>query len=365
MNKLTAKISEWRRPKGLLNQLAGPGENYARKWRLSPYMLPAIILGLAAWLLVPQIAALEKSVSVLGVMSVSLVSLAGLAQVISYLGSGYLLKAIADIGKPRLSIVRGALITMAASSIGLVAGGWAGTALATYRWVRKSEADPEQAALAGVLPTLFNNALLAVVAVVGLAYLWLTGQLSSAEEAGEVLFAAFLGLALAALVVGLCRKTLMERLVITAAGRVTRLLRRPYDPDALRQRISNVYRGLSRLGKRRWIQPVLGAAINIGFDMLTLYLLFDAAGQAADPGMLLAGYGLTFLLGKAAFLFPGGVGVMESGMAAIFTNLGIPGSTSVAVILGYRLVSFWIPALLGFAAIGLLQRTSARRAETA
>ncbi len=97
--------------------------------------------------------------------------------------------------------------------------------------------------------------------------------------------------------------------------------------------------------------------MNIGFDMLTLYLLFIAAGHTATPGVLMAGYGLAFLLGKVAFIVPGGVGVIESGMAAIFSNLGIPGSISVVVILSYRLFSFWIPSLLGFAVTGYLYRT--------
>ncbi len=96
--------------------------------------------------------------------------------------------------------------------------------------------------------------------------------------------------------------------------------------------------------------------MNAGFDMLTLYLLFVAAGSWPNPGVLMAGYGLAFLLGKVAFLFPGGVGVVESGMTAIFTNLGVSSSVSVIVVLGYRLFSFWIPSLLGFVVAGYFQR---------
>ena len=57
-------------------------------------------------------------------MSAGLVGLAVVAQVCSYLGSGYLLQVIVDLDQARLSIVRGALITLAAASIGLVVGGW-------------------------------------------------------------------------------------------------------------------------------------------------------------------------------------------------------------------------------------------------
>ncbi len=49
-----------------------------------------------------------------------------------------------------------------------------------------------------------------------------------------------------------------------------------------------------------------------------------------------------------AFLLPGGVGVVESTMAALYKGLGVPGSIAVVVILSYRLFSFWIPTLIGF-----------------
>jgi len=72
--------------------------------------------------------------------------------------------------------------------------------------------------------------------------------------------------------------------------------------------------------------------------------------------VLLTGYGLPLLLGKAVFL-PGGVGIVESTMTAIYTSHGISSEIVVVVILGYRLLSFWIPALFGFPLVAYLQRT--------
>ncbi len=53
-------------------------------------------------------------------------------------------------------------------------------------------------------------------------------------------------------------------------------------------------------------------------------------------------------------MIPGGVGVIETGMAALYHNLSVPDSYSVVVILGCRLLSFWIPGILGFAVAGYL-----------
>jgi len=75
--------------------------------------------------------------------------------------------------------------------------------------------------------------------------------------------------------------------------------------------------------------------------------------------MLLVGYALPQLLGKLAFVLPGGVGVVESSMIALYTGLGVPDAVCVVVILGYRLLSFWLPAFLGFPIAFLLQQKNA------
>jgi uncharacterized protein (TIRG00374 family) len=327
------------------------------KIRLARYLPLLIIIGLAVHLLLPQITSLENSINVVRSMSLWLVGLAVVAQVCSYLGSGYLLKVIVDLGKSRLSIVRGALITLAAASIGLVAGGWVGAAAATYRWVEKSEDTSEEAALAGVLPLLFNNALLVIITVIGLVYLLINQHLSRAQVIGYSLFLSVLGISILVVIYAIQHPEMVEPLVLKIADSLMHLVRRKYDPSALRDAMENIYSSLVLLRKSGWVRPALGSAMNICFDMLTLYFLFIAAGHTADPGVLMAGYGLAFLLGKVAFLFPGGVGVIESGMTAIYTNLGVPDSVSVVVILSYRLFSFWIPSLLGFAVTGYLQRT--------
>jgi uncharacterized protein (TIRG00374 family) len=102
---------------------------------------------------------------------------------------------------------------------------------------------------------------------------------------------------------------------------------------------------------------ITGAAANIGFDMGTLYLLFVAVGQPVSPGILLAGYGLPLLLGKMSFL-PVGVGVVEGTMAALYNGLGVPDPVTVVVILAYRLISFWLPTLVGFPLVPYLQRAT-------
>ena len=133
------------------------------------------------------------------------------------------------------------------------------------------------------------------------------------------------------------------------------VLRRTYDPAVIRKAIEDLYQGPALLANKGWIRPALGAAMNVGFNMLSLYFLFLAAGHRIHPGVLVAGYGLAYLLGKVAYISPGGIGLIEGGMTAIYSSLGIPQSIGIVVILSYRLFSFWIPTLLGFAAAGYLE----------
>ena len=335
-----------------------PANPKSRPWRTLPVL---IILGLAVHLLVPQITTLEKSWSVVKNLTWWAVALAVLAQVCSYLGNGYMLHAILATGRQRLPVHRGALIVMASASVGLVAGGWVGGAAATYGWIRRENRDGNTAALAGTLPALLNNAVLVLVALIGTLYLLLVHDLSRTQliEFGVIILV--LGLLSGGVLAALRFPATATRLAVWLAGCWARLRRKPFKPQKTIRSVERFVTAWQSLRNGRWLRPVFGAMANIGFDMLTLYLLFIAAGHNVIPGILLAGYGLPLILGKMAFLFPGGVGVIEGSMVALYDSLNVPNGVSVVVILGYRLISFWLPTLLGFAAAAYLSGSFSRQ----
>ena len=127
------------------------------------------------------------------------------------------------------------------------------------------------------------------------------------------------------------------------SSRIAGLRRKSFDPDAARQGAGDLFAAWDVLLQGAWHRPVVGASLNVAFDMLTLYFLFVAAGENISLACS-AGYGLPLLLGKVAFIIPGGVGVVESSMAALYNGLGVPRATTVIVVLGYRLISIWYPA---------------------
>ena len=328
-----------------------------RFWR---YLLILVILGLAVQLLVPQIASLESSWSVIQGMTWWAVTLALLAQLLSYLGAGYMLHAILENKHQKLSTLLGAIITQASASIGLVAGGWVGDSAATYGWIRRETHDSTAATLAATLPPILNTGLLAGVAMIGVLYLLVVHDLSQTQliEFGATFL--LLGLLVFGLFAALRFPQKTTGLAVWLAGRWAALRHKPYQSKETISEVQKFLLAWNSLGNGKWRRPLLGAIANLAFDMLTLYFLFLAAGQNVSLGVLFAGYGLPFILARVAFLFPGGLGVVEGGMLVIYDSLQVPNAVSVVVILGYRLLSFWLPSLLGFAAAAYLSRKSFR-----
>jgi uncharacterized protein (TIRG00374 family) len=321
------------------------------------YLLPLILLGLAVHVLLPQIATFEQSFQVVERMMLWAVVLAVATQALSYLGSGYLLKSLAAVVGQRLSLVRGTVIFTAASTVGLVAGGPVGNAAVTFRWMRGSGVNAEGAALAGSLPTLFYSAALVIVGIFGLVHLLIVHELSALQAIGFGLTLLILTLVAGVAVFGVRNRSRLETLLVRLVSRWAALRRRSYDTATTLTALGRWYSAWEALRAGGWRGPMLGATLNTTFDMLTLYFLFVAAGHPVGPGVLLAGYGLPLLLGKVSFL-PGGVGVVEATMAALYDGLGVPDGVTVVVILIYRLMSFWLPLLVGLPLIPYLQHTS-------
>ncbi len=325
--------------------------------RLVRYLVPLVLLGLAVHILLPQIATMEHSLQVIKGMKLWAVALAVLAQTLSYLGSGYLLKTLVAVAGQQLSVLRGVIVFTAAASVGLAGGGPVGNVATTYRWMRGSGVNAEGATLAGWLPTLFYDATLVIVGIFGLIHLLIAHELSILQAVGFGLTLLVLLLIASVATWGVRHRPQLTALAVRLAGRWAGLRRRPYDPAPTEAAVARWFSAWDVLRTGGWRGPVLGAALNTIFDMLTLYFLFVAAGHPVSLGVLLAGYGLPLLLGKVSFL-PGGVGIVEGTMAALYNGLGVPNGVTVAVILIYRFFSFWLPLLVGFPLIPYLQRVA-------
>ena len=321
------------------------------------YLLPLILMGLAVHVILPEIATLQHSLAVIKAMVWWAVGLAVAAQVLSYLSSGYLVKVIAALEGHRMSIVRGTIVSTAATSLGLAGGGPVGSVAATYRWMRGSGAGVEGATLAGWLPPLLYDGAELVIAIFGLIHLLIVHQLSTVQAVAFSAILLVLLLVFGVIVWGNRHRSRVSSVAERVAHRWADLRHRSYDPAATKPALDRWFGVFDSLGSGGWRGPALGAILNTLFDILTLYALFVAAGHAVSPGILLAGYGLPLLLGKLSFL-PGGVGVVEATMTAMYNGLGVPNAVTVIVVLAYRFLSFWLPLFIGLPLIAYLQHVA-------
>lgn len=128
---------------------------------------------------------------------------------------------------------------------------------------------------------------------------------------------------------------------------------RQIDRSAVESRVRRLFECWDIFFKSGWRGPAIGAALNTGFDMLKLACLFAAASHPVSLSILVAGYGMPQLLGKMTVIL-GGIGVVETTMVGLYHSLNIPDHIAVVAVLAYRLLSFWLPTLLGIALVPYL-----------
>jgi uncharacterized membrane protein YbhN (UPF0104 family) len=103
---------------------------------------------------------------------------------------------------------------------------------------------------------------------------------------------------------------------------------------------------------------LLGAVAWWGFDVAVLWSMFHAFGSAPPFTVIWMAY-FVGMLGNLLPL-PGGIGGVEGGMFGAFAAFGVELQVSLAAVLAYRAISFWLPTFPGAVAYFQLRRTVAR-----
>ena len=211
-----------------------------------------------------------------------------------------------------------------------------------------------RAAAGTVVATAIDLSVGAPLVAVGMLALAGQGHLATYDVVGTVLFFGFI----AVLIVGLFASgrypSIMESILGIARAvlnRVGRLARRPdlvSEAWVIRNAGQFVAAAADVPGRRRDVArsgafSVLLHVVNIG----VVYALFLALGHTPSPGVVLAGLGAATVFFVVAIV-PDGIGAVEGAMALTFVSLGVDPATAILVTLGYRILTVWIPVVLGF-----------------
>ncbi|CAN5860891.1 hypothetical protein BH23ACT4_BH23ACT4_14470 [soil metagenome] len=130
-----------------------------------------------------------------------------------------------------------------------------------------------------------------------------------------------------------------------------------YLPNFLRKRLQP-----SMVNHMPGWQSQLYIWLRLALEAAALGLVLFAFGIEIGPVEVVAAFGFASLVGGLPGT-PGGLGVVEAGLIFILAAYGYRAGITVAPVLVFRIVSYWLPAALGFLAGGATFLRSPEAAE--
>jgi len=94
------------------------------------------------------------------------------------------------------------------------------------------------------------------------------------------------------------------------------------------------------------IEAILAAFIYYGTNVVTLSFSFLTFGSVPSIHLLTFAYALS-IIGGWVTLSPAGIGAAEATLILVFLQFGVDPARTVAAVLVFRLISFWIPIPAG------------------
>ena len=323
-------------------------------------VLPGVVaLVVGARVLASRRSELSGAAAALGHLSPAWVAVATVAECGSLAAYVALQRRLLDASGVTVGLTPLTGITLAGYAIqNSLPAGPAWSAVFAFRQLRRQRADSIQAGWTLVVTALISDVSLAALGLVGVV---LAHRQAATLDVVEVMVAA--ALLTVAAVAAARRGLVSERSLAAAAWFVAlwrRVTRRPHtDSRAIVTAAVDRLRAVRPSGVTWGVAAGLGLA-NWVFDCSCLALAF-AAVHAAVPwrGLLLA-YG-TGQMAANLPITPGGLGVVEGSLSIALVYYGGGQTSTVAAVLLYRLLSFWILLPLGWASWVAL-RWSGRRA---
>jgi uncharacterized membrane protein YbhN (UPF0104 family) len=333
------------------------GTALRRMWRRAPRTaLEVVGLALGVHLLLPQLSGLEatgralaRTTWWLGPAALGLEALCLLAY------AELIVTVLRSVGAParRLLVWR---TTIVGNAVGRALPGGSTTALAVVAGsLRRAGLEPVSATTALAASGGLSSVALALLLppAAGLALLGGHGGTVTLGAAG--LAVALVGVAAAARP-ALRRPAAIGRLTARGVELVARgPLRRVLDPAAIGAAVARAARGADDLARdpRALGRAGAWAGANWLLDLAALTLVAETIGSGTPLMAIPLAY-IVAQLAAAIPLTPGGVGFVEAAMTATLVAAGAPAAAATATVLGWRLVSHWIPILVGLALLPTL-----------
>jgi uncharacterized protein (TIRG00374 family) len=280
------------------------------------------------------------------------------AEMVSMTTFARLQRTMLTAGGVCVPLHRAVVLTFAANvmSVTLPAGPAVSTSY-TYKHMRQWGADAPLVTFSLVASGVLSTVTLVVIGVLGAA---LAGR-----RPDPVVLAAEVA-AVIAVAIGLRRLAHRPDLVlrVSSAGlhAYNKFRRRPRDTDI--ERLEGFLAELAVIhpGGRDWGRGLLFASLNWTADFICLFAACRAIGAS---GLTLGVALIAYAAGMAASsipLLPGGLGIVDGAMILALSQGGLSSGHSAAGVAVYRLISFFLVALIGAGAWLLVRHADARLA---
>jgi uncharacterized protein (TIRG00374 family) len=272
---------------------------------------------------------------------------------LSYAAMARSYQGIADLAGPALPFPVWLRITFVSNTVNYVvtSAGLSGFAVRMYL-LSQYGVQSGRAVLISLVQTFLTNVTLLIFILAGFVSLLMRQQLTGTPL---VVAAAFLALFTAVLLYGivLLLHRRLRRLTLFWMGNVAHRVLRRFAPSRT-PKLVRFWRFQHRLDTG--IQFLLSRPVGmlaptawITFDWIltsgVLWAAFRAVSHPLSPGLVMVGFGVGLFFSLVSFV-PGGLGIMEGSMAAVFVGLGVPFEKAIVAILIFRLSYHLIPLVV-------------------
>jgi putative heme transporter len=327
-----------------------------RAWPVAKYVIG---LGLAA-LIFDQLADQKSELAGVSIALSRLhwgwVLLAMVAEAGSLLAFVQLQRRLLGAGRVDVAVGPMAAITLAANSIiNSLPAGSVIAAVFSFRQFRRRGADEAVAGWAVAATFVVASVTLAAVAAAGALVAGAEG--ASLDLVGVIVAVLFLALAMGAVFA-------QKRALVWTVSAMVRLCRRltGWPRDERAARINRIILGWTvvRLSRGQVGGVLCWGWANWMFDCGCLAISFLAVGGAVPWKGLLLAYGAGQLAANLP-ITPGGLGVVEGSLTIAIVAYGGAAPSTVAAVLLYRVLSFWLPLPFGWGTWAWLEWIGRRR----
>ncbi|MGA3220175.1 MAG: YbhN family protein [Acidimicrobiales bacterium] len=329
-----------------------------RFWRPFRIVAGFVLLGVAIWVLTGKSSELAGAGAFLSQLRWEWLVLAAVAEFGSYLSITFMERTLLGAGDVRANLGRLTAIAFSGSAIqSALPVGAAFAGVYEFRQFQLLGADEVLSGWVVIAVGAVAFSTLAALAGIGLAMAATLGSTFDLVYAiVGVLFITLLAM------LAWANRGAGYRLALRATTRLEKTLNRP--PGQLRRPLG---KGLKRMRsvaptKLEWAKAVLAGTCSWLSDCACLAFAFIAVGADVPwAGLLLAYCGGQLAVNLP--ITPGGLGVVEGSLTVALVAFGGGEAPTVAAVLLYRLISFWVPLPVGGVCyLGLLRaRRQAQR----